>query len=74
MPLNTISLPHHVPPPFTAAVLYNVIPILSVFCIKLLQLAITDTGIPSVLYLPATAGLEIIKNLARESKNYIVSI
>lgn len=72
-PLNTNSLPRCIPPPFTAAVIYIVIPFFTAFYVKLLQLAVPDTGIPSVFYLSATAGLESIKNLARESKNYIVS-
>lgn len=73
-PLNINSLPHRIPPPFTAVVLYSVIPFFTAFCVKLLQLAVPDTGIPSAFYLFATGGLESIKNLARESKNYIVSI
>jgi len=67
--LNTNSLPHHFSPPLTAAVIYSVISFFTVFCVDLLQFAITDTGIPTVLYLSATVGLESIENLARESKN-----
>lgn len=72
--LNTNSLPHCVTPPFTTAVLYNVISSFTVFLCQVTAVSYNWSWYPSVLYLSATAGLESIKNLARESKNYIASI